>query len=25
VRPMSLVRTPGFKAARPERVGGAVT
>ncbi len=25
VRPMSLVRTPGFKAARPERVDGAVT
>ncbi len=25
VRPMELVRTPGFKAARPERVGGAVT
>jgi hypothetical protein len=25
VRPMSLLRTPGFKAARPERVGGAVT
>ena len=25
VRPMALVRTPGFKAARPERVGGAVT
>jgi hypothetical protein len=25
VRPMSLMRTPGFKAARPERVGGAVT
>ncbi|MGD1056255.1 MAG: hypothetical protein ABR992_02460 [Solirubrobacteraceae bacterium] len=24
-RPMALVRTPGFKAARPERVGGAVT
>jgi hypothetical protein len=25
VRPMALVRTPGFKTARPERVGGAVT
>ena len=25
VRPMSLVRTPGFKAARHERVDGAVT
>jgi hypothetical protein len=25
VRPMSLMRTPGFKTARPERVGGAVT
>ncbi|HEY4811486.1 MAG TPA: hypothetical protein VIH71_10555 [Solirubrobacteraceae bacterium] len=25
MRPMALVRTPGFKAARPERVGGAVT
>lgn len=25
VRPMALVRTPGFKAARPERAGGAVT
>jgi hypothetical protein len=25
VRPMSLTRTPGFKTARPERVGGAVT
>ncbi len=25
VRPMALVRTPGFKAARPERVDGAVT
>jgi hypothetical protein len=25
VRPMTLVRTPGFKAARPERAGGAVT
>lgn len=25
VRPMSLVRTPGFKAARPQRVDGAVT
>jgi hypothetical protein len=25
VRPMALVRTPGFKAARPERVGDAVT
>ncbi len=25
VRPMSLVRTPGFKALRPERVDGAVT
>jgi hypothetical protein len=25
VRPMSLMRTPGFKAARPEHVGGAVT
>jgi hypothetical protein len=25
VRPMALMRTPGFKAARPERVGGAVT
>jgi hypothetical protein len=24
VRPMSLVRTPGFAAARPERVNGAV-
>jgi hypothetical protein len=24
-RPIALVRTPGFKAARPERVGGAVT
>jgi hypothetical protein len=25
VRSMALERTPGFKAARPERVGGAVT
>jgi hypothetical protein len=25
VRPMSLVRTPGFKAVRPQRVDGAVT
>jgi hypothetical protein len=25
VRPMSLVRTPGFQAARPERVDGAVS
>lgn len=25
VRPMALERTPGFKAARPERVGDAVT
>jgi hypothetical protein len=25
VRPMALVRTPGFKAARPERADGAVT
>jgi hypothetical protein len=25
VRPIALVRTPGFKAARPERAGGAVT
>jgi hypothetical protein len=25
VRPMALVRTPGFKAARPERMGDAVT
>ncbi|HTD09300.1 MAG TPA: hypothetical protein VK680_10445 [Solirubrobacteraceae bacterium] len=25
VRPILLVRTPGFKTARPERVGGAVT
>jgi hypothetical protein len=25
VRPMALVRTPGFKTARPERVDGAVT
>jgi hypothetical protein len=25
VRPMSLLRTPGFSAARPERVNGAVT
>lgn len=25
VRPMELDRTPGFKAARPDRVGGAVT
>ncbi len=25
VRPIALVRTPGFKAARPERVDGAVT
>ncbi len=25
VRPMSLVRTPGFAASRPERVNGAVT
>jgi hypothetical protein len=25
VRPMALVRTPGFKTARPERAGGAVT
>lgn len=25
VRPMSLVRTPGFSASRPERVNGAVT
>ncbi|HEV7162314.1 MAG TPA: hypothetical protein VGN25_03585 [Solirubrobacteraceae bacterium] len=25
VRPMTLVRTPGFSASRPERVNGAVT
>jgi hypothetical protein len=25
VRPMSLLRTPGFSASRPERVNGAVT
>jgi hypothetical protein len=25
VRPMALVRTPGFKASRPERANGAVT
>jgi hypothetical protein len=25
IRPMSLVRTPGFTASRPERVNGAVT
>jgi hypothetical protein len=25
VRPIALVRTPGFKAARPERVDGVVT
>jgi hypothetical protein len=25
LRPMTLVRTPGFKASRPERVNGAVT
>jgi hypothetical protein len=25
IRPMSLVRTPGFAASRPERVNGAVT
>lgn len=25
VRPMALERTPGFKALRPERTGGAVT
>jgi hypothetical protein len=25
VRPIALVRTPGFKALRPERVNGAVT
>ncbi len=25
IRPMSLLRTPGFSAARPERVNGAVT
>ena len=25
VRPIALVRTPGFKAVRPERVDGAVT
>ena len=25
LRPMSLVRTPGFKTLRPERAGGAVT
>jgi glycerol uptake facilitator-like aquaporin len=25
VRPMALVRTPGFKTARPQRVDGAVT
>jgi hypothetical protein len=25
IRPIALVRTPGFKAARPERAGGAVT
>jgi hypothetical protein len=25
VRPMSLLRTPGFAASRPERVNGAVT
>jgi hypothetical protein len=25
IRPMSLLRTPGFAAARPERVNGAVT
>jgi hypothetical protein len=24
VRPMSLVRTPGFRSLRPERVNGAV-
>ncbi len=24
VRPMALVRTPGFKAARPDPVDGAV-
>jgi hypothetical protein len=25
VRPIALMRTPGFKAARPERADGAVT
>ena len=25
VRPMALVRTPGFKAARPQRYDGAVS
>ena len=25
IRPMELVRTPGFKAMRAERVNGAVT
>jgi hypothetical protein len=25
VRPIALVRTPGFKAVRPERVNGAIT
>jgi len=25
LRPMELVRAPGFKASRPERVNGAVT
>ena len=25
VRPMELMRTPGFKAARPERIGDAVS
>jgi hypothetical protein len=25
IRPMSLLRTPGFSASRPERVNGAVT
>ena len=25
VRPISLVRTPGFSASRPERVNGAVS
>jgi hypothetical protein len=25
LRPIALVRTPGFKAARPERIDGAVT
>jgi hypothetical protein len=25
VRPMALVRTPGFKTVRPERVNGAIS